>query len=437
MAPAGQAPSSARECRTTPWGSCPLLNVAIIGAGAAGLTAAWRLAARHRVTLFEREPRLGGHAHTHDVVVGDRPLAVDTGFMVYNERTYPEFSALLRALGVESRDSDMSFSVRCRRCDVEYSSAGVRGLFARPSRAFTAEHLAMLWEIGRFFRVARRALAEGTVGSVTLGQFLDTHGFGESLVRHYVLPMGGAIWSASSDTMRLFPAASYLRFLDNHGLLSAAGQPTWRTIVGGSRAYVSRIAATLGSAVRAGAPVRRVTRTGGGATVEAEGMPPLAVDAVVIATHADEALALLGDASDTEREVLGRFRYSTNPTVLHGDTRWLPATPAARASWNVVMDDCRDEARAVGVTYDLARLQGLDGPLLCTLNGAGAAEPVYARMTYAHPILDAGALAAQPAVAALNGQRHTYFCGAHLRYGFHEDAVMSALAVVRQIEAAA
>lgn len=414
------------------------LNVAVIGAGAAGLTAAWRLTlARHRVTLFERESRLGGHAHTHEVVVGGTRVAVDTGFMVYNERTYPEFSAMLGALGVETRESDMSFSVRCERCDIEYASTGLRGLFARPARACTPAHLAMLWEIGRFFRAARQALAADTLAGVTLGAFLEGHGFGDALVRHYVLPMGGAIWSASAGTMREFPAASYLRFLDNHGLLAATGQPMWRTIVGGSRAYVTRIAAALGDGVRAGRPVRRVTRTTTGAIVETDGAPPVTVDAVVIATHADEALALLADASERERDVLGRFRYSTNPTVLHGDDRWLPPTPAARASWNVVMADCRDEQRAVGVTYDLARLQGLPGPLLCTLNGGDIAGPVYARMTYTHPILDAAAVAAQPAVAALNGQRRTYFCGAHLRYGFHEDAVMSAVAAVRQLEAQA
>lgn len=211
------------------------MTIAIIGAGAAGLTAAWRLAPHHRVILFERDARLGGHAHTHDVVVDGQPVAVDTGFMVYNERTYPEFTALLAALGVETRASDMSFSVHCRRCDIEYASTGWHGLFARPDRALTPAHLSMLWEIRRFFAVATRALAGGTLGAESLGRFLDVHGFADSLVRHYVLPMGGAIWSASAATMREFPAASYLRFLDNHGLLAATGQPLWRTIVGGSR----------------------------------------------------------------------------------------------------------------------------------------------------------------------------------------------------------
>lgn len=401
-----------------------------------GLTAAWRLALRHDVHLFEREPRLGGHAHTHDVAVGSHSVPVDTGFMVFNERTYPNFVRLLTDLGVESRPSDMSFSVECRRCGVAYSSLGLRGLFARPRQAFTTPHLAMLAEILRFFRSGRQALADGTARPLPLGRFLESHRFGEALVRHFVLPMGGAIWSASSATMRNFPAESYLRFLDNHGLLAVSGQPVWRTVVGGSRTYVDRIASALGGGVRLATPVRAVTRTTRGARLEAASGPPLEVDAVVLATHADDALALLTDPSDAERAALSAFRYSMNPTVLHADDSQMPSTPAARASWNVRMADCRDEHQPVVVTYDLARLQGLEGvgPMLCTLNGGAVDGPVYARMTYAHPILDRPALDAQPVLAALNGIRHTYFCGAHLRYGFHEDGVLSALDVVDQLQ---
>lgn len=411
------------------------MKIGIIGGGVSGLTAAWRLAPHHDVMLFEREPRLGGHAHTHAVTVGGTTVPVDTGFMVFNERTYPNFVRLLAELGVESRPSDMSFSVQCTRCDIEYSSVGLRGLFARPRQAFTAPHLSMLADVLRFFRVGRRALADGSAAPLTLGRFLERHRFGDPLIRHFVLPMGGAIWSASSDAMRGFPAESYLRFLDNHGLLAASGQPVWRTIVGGSRRYVDRIAAALGDGVRVGTPVQAVTRTARGAVIEAAGLAPTEVEAVVLATHADEALALLTDPSAAERAALTPFRYSVNPTVLHGDDTLVPKTPAARASWNVRMADCRDEHLPVAVTYDLARLQGLEGagPMLCTLNGGAIAEPVYARMTYAHPILDRPALEAQRAVAALNGARHTYFCGAHLRYGFHEDGVMSALAIVDRL----
>ena len=399
------------------------------------MTAAWLLSRAHDVRLYEREPRLGGHAHTHDVHVGARSVAVDTGFMVFNERTYPTFIGLLAALGVDSRPSDMSFSVRCDRCDVAYSSVGLRGLFAHPRRAFTTPHLSMLAGILRFFRTGRRVLAEGSAADLTLGEFLESNRFGTSLVRHFVLPMGGAIWSASSGAMRAFPAESYLRFLDNHGLLAATGQPVWRTVVGGSRQYVDRIAARLGRGVRTGRAVRSITRTDRGVSLTVEGEAPHLVEAVVVATHADDALAMLADPSASERRALSAFRYSMNPTVLHSDAGYLPERRAARASWNVSMQDCRAEDTPVAITYDLARLQGIDGagPMLCTLNGRGDPGQVHARMHYTHPILDQAASAGQRQLAALNGLRHTFYCGAHLGYGFHEDGARSAAVVAQQL----
>lgn len=399
------------------------------------MTAAWLLSRIHDVRLYEREARLGGHAHTHDVRVGPRVVPVDTGFMVFNERTYPTFVGLLAALGVESRPSDMSFSVRCGRCDVAYSSVGLRGLFAHPRRAFTTPHLSMLAGILRFFRTGRRVLADGSAAALTLGEFLDANRFGESLVRHFVLPMGGAIWSASSGAMRAFPAESYLRFLDNHGLLAATGQPVWRTVVGGSRRYVDRIAGRLGPGVRTGRAVQTVVRTDRGASIEVDGEAPHRVDAVVVATHADDALALLADPSARERDALSAFRYSTNPTVLHSDATCLPKRHAVRASWNVSMQDCRAEDAPVSITYDLARLQGLEdaGPLLCTLNGRGEPARVHARMHYTHPILDQEASRGQRELAAINGERHTYYCGAHLGNGFHEDGARSAAVVAERL----
>lgn len=412
------------------------MKIGIVGAGIAGLTAAWRLSASHEVQLFEREPRPGGHAHTHDVRVAGQTVAVDTGFMVFNPRTYPHFVALLGELGVESRPSDMSFSVECARCGLAYSSGSLRGLIGGSWRTGRRAHLAMLVDVLRFFRVGRAALADGSASTQSLGAFLQAHRFGHALVRHFVLPMGGAIWSATSRTMRQMPAATYLRFLDNHGLLAATGQPLWRTVVGGSREYVRRIVARLGSGVRLGRPVRTIVRTAGGAEIHVAGAAPVAVDRVVVATHADDALDLLADPSPDECAALAAFRYSTNPAVLHGDDRLLPARAAARASWNVRLEDCRDEDPPVSVTYDLGRLQGLagTGPMLFTLNAPVTGSPVHARMVYTHPILDGPAVAAQAHVAALNGRRHTYFCGAYLRYGFHEDGVVSALAAVRALD---
>jgi len=407
------------------------VKIAVIGGGVSGLTAAYHLSQRHETWLFERDGRLGGHAHTHDIARHGRSWPVDTGFMVFNAHTYPRFVRLLGALGVASQPTDMSFSVRCRRCDVEYSSAGWRGLFADRRLVASTAHLDMLLGVLRFFRTGRRALADGSAEAMTLGAFLDTHRFGDGVRRHFVLPMGGAIWSASAGDMRDFPAASYLRFLHNHGLLAVRGQPVWRTIAGGSRVYVERIRGRLGARVVTGHPVTRVTRAAGGVTIDVDGLAPLDADAVVVATHADDALALLADPSDAERAALGAFRYSANDAVLHDDAGQLPQRPAARASWNVALDDCADDRRPVAVTYDLARLQGLGGAgsLLCTLNGPRPAGPPLACMRYTHPILDRRALDAQQAVAALNGTRRTWYCGAHLRYGFHEDGVRSAEAV--------
>jgi uncharacterized protein len=410
------------------------VRIAIIGGGVSGLSAAYLLAEAHDVTLFEREGRLGGHAHTHALADQGRTLQVDTGFMVFNERTYPHFIRLLQRLGVESRPSDMSFSVRCRRCGLEFSSVGLRGLFAQPWRAADPRHLAMLGDVLRFFRRGRRALADGTAAGQSLGDFLEQGGHTRALMRHFLLPMGGAIWSASSADMRAFPAESFLRFFDNHGLLSATGQPVWRTIQGGSQVYVQAIARALQGRVHVAAPVVRVRR--GEAMVElqlADGTRAT-FDRVVIATHADEALALLADPSPDEREALGAFRYSTNRAILHSDPALLPAARGARASWNCDLADCADERSAVAVTYDLDRLQGHQAsrPVLLSLNSvAPIGSEVLADLRYTHPILDGAAFAAQPRVARLNGQRRTFYCGAHLRYGFHEDGVVSALAVTR------
>lgn len=398
------------------------------------MSAAYVLSQAHDVTLFEKDDRLGGHAHTHDITLAGQSWPVDTGFMVFNPRTYPNFIRLLDRLGIASRDSDMSFSVRCRRCRVEFSSVGLRGLFAQPASLARLSHWRMLADVLRFFRQGRRLLDTGAADGTTLGQFLTDGGFGPELIRHFVLPMGGAIWSAPGADIRAFPAVSFLRFLDNHGLLRASDQPTWRTIAGGSARYVSAIAARLGAGVRVATPVRSVIRDDTGVTVATEAGTAYRFDRVVIATHANEALALLGDPSRDEVGALSRFRYSVNDTWLHSDEGVLPEARAARASWNCELADCTDEASPVAVTYDLNRLQGHapGRPLLCSLNPLTPIHgDVLARMTYRHPVLDGPAFTGQAAIARLSGARHTFYCGAHLRNGFHEDGVMSALAVTR------
>jgi predicted NAD/FAD-binding protein len=406
--------------------------IAVIGAGIAGLTAAYVLSRAHQVDLFEQEPRLGGHAHTHTVVRPSATWPVDTGFLVFNERTYPNFIRLLDRLGVASQPSDMSFGVRCRRCGLEYASRTLSTLVAQRRRLLDPSHLRMLFDIPRYFASARAFLASDRGFDVPLGQFLDEARVSTTVRRHFVLPMGGAIWSASFADMLDAPARTILHFYENHGLLAQNGAPPWRTITGGSRRYVEAIRAHISGTVRTGCAVERIVRQATGVEVHSAGMPVQHYDAVVVATHADTALGLLGDADEAEREALSPFRYSSNRTVLHTDASVLPASRRAWAAWNCDIHDCHDSTAPVSMTYHLNRLQGVGGTeqICVTLNGR---EPLHgdvlADMHYTHPILDRAAVAAQPRVDALNGRRRTYFCGAHLRYGFHEDGVVSALRV--------
>jgi uncharacterized protein len=408
------------------------VHIAVIGSGVAGLTAAHVLSRAHRVDLYEAEPRLGGHAHTHLVPRGDTVWPVDTGFLVFNERTYPHFCRLLLTLGVETRPTDMSFGVRCRRCGIEYASRSLSSLFAQRRRLFDPGHLRMLLEVPRYFRAARAFLGSDQGFEVSLGAFLETHGVSDRLRRHFVLPMGGAIWSASAADMMEAPARTVLQFYENHGLLAVAGAPPWRTIVGGSRQYVDALARGVSGTIHTGRPIERITRSDRGVELLVGGGTRHLVEKVVVATHADTALGLLADADDAERDALSAFRYSTNHTVLHTDVGVLPRATRAWAAWNCDIHDCLDTTRPVTMTYDVSRLQGVGGRerFCVTLNAREAPHGgVLADMYYTHPILDRPAVAAQARVRDLNGRRHTYFCGAHLRYGFHEDGVVSALTV--------
>jgi predicted NAD/FAD-binding protein len=408
------------------------MRIAVVGGGIAGLGSAYLLSRGHEVHLFEREPRLGGHAHTHVLEHEGRTWTLDTGFLVFNERTYPNFIRLMGQLGVERQASDMSFGVRCRRCGLEYSTRTLASLFAQRRRALDPGHLRMLADIMRFFRSARAFLDSPRGHDVTLGEFIDEGGYGTGLARHFLLPLTGAVWSASYDEMREAPARTMLHFMDNHGMLSATDNPQWFTVRGGSHAYVKAIAARLGPALRTGRPAARVTRHADGVEVTLADGETRRFDKVVLATHADEALAMLADPSAEESRLLGSFRYSHNRTVLHTDADAMPASREAWASWNSDIEDCTAAGAPVSVTYHLNRLQSLPGdvPFCVSLNRARPIRgTVLASMDYTHPILDRAATAAQAGVAALNGTRHTFYAGAHLRYGFHEDGLVSAVAV--------
>ena len=407
--------------------------VAVVGAGVSGLTAAYLLQRTHDVTLYEGQDRLGGHAHTHDLPGrGGAKVGVDSGFIVHNDRTYPQLRKLFAELGVEVAPTKMSMSVRCEGCGLEYAGGrGARAVFAQPRRAASPRFLTMLAQVERFNRRARRYLAEtGPDDLATLGQFLANGGFSPYFVRHYALAFVSCVWSTGHADALRYPARYLFAFLDHHGLLAVAGRDSWATVVGGSRSYVNRLAATL-PAIRVGVAVRGVTRKPDGVEVHDDADDLRTFDRVVLATHADEALALLTDPTDLEQEVLGAFTYSRNETVLHTDASVLPSAPAARASWNYLLRGCDANADRVLVSYWMNHLQHLDSDTdyLVTLNPADrpAAEHVLARMTYTHPVYTPRAVAAQRRLPEL-ATGSTVFAGAYHGWGFHEDGCQSGVA---------
>jgi predicted NAD/FAD-binding protein len=392
------------------------MRIAVVGSGISGLGAAHVLSRAHHVEVFEREPRAGGHANT---VVHDG-LALDTGFLVHNVRNYPLLTRLFRELGIAAHESDMSFSVCCGGCGLVYSG---RGRFAQPANAASPRFLALLWEIGRWLRTARPEDE-----SQSLAEYLDVHGYSRRFRRHFLVPMTSALWSTAPGRALEFPAAYAIRFFANHGMLGF-GRFRWRTVTGGSHRYVDAIAARLGRRLRLGAGVRSVRRSE--AFVELRiGDAIERFDRVVLATHADQALALLEDPTPDERRVLGQFAYTSNDAVLHTDSRLLPRTAAARASWNYRLGD---DGRPT-ITYHLNRLQALDAErdYCLTLNEDIPEEHVLQRFTYEHPLYTVATLRAQGELPRLAGGR-THYAGAYFGNGFHEDALASGVAVSRAL----
>ncbi|GAA3568290.1 FAD-dependent oxidoreductase [Amycolatopsis ultiminotia] len=403
------------------------LRIAVIGSGVAGLTAAYLLQRRHEVLLFEADDRLGGHAHTHDVPSAHGgTVGVDSGFIVHNERTYPTLTRLFGELGVQTRDTEMSMSIRCDGCGLQYAGArGLRGLFAQPRNVTSPRYLRMLAEVKRFHRHAARLLAHPEAGDVPLGAFLAIGGFSRYFTDHFVLPLVSTVWSADrTDTMK-YPARYLFEFLHNHGMLSVTGSPTWRTVAGGSREYVERAAKQL-TAVHLSTPVRSVLRTARGVEVRDDADTPHRVDGVVVATHADQALRLLAEPTRAEQDLLGAFRYSRNEALLHTDATVLPTVPAARSGWNYRTATCGADAGAVQVSYDLNHLMSLDEATryVVTLNPRSAPTEVLARMSYEHPIYTPESVAAQRRLPDLNDGVVAY-AGAYQGWGFHEDGCTS------------
>ncbi|MGE0383708.1 MAG: NAD(P)/FAD-dependent oxidoreductase [Gammaproteobacteria bacterium] len=406
------------------------MRIAIVGSGIAGNVVAQRLHAAHEIVVFEAAGRVGGHSHTHTVHAGGREYAVDTGFIVYNERTYPRFTRLLAELGVATRPTVMSFSVQCERSGLEYNGTDIDGLFAQRRNLLRPRFWRMLADVVRFNRDARRWLASGDA-TATLAQYLAGFGPSREFVEQYLRPMAAAIWSADPRRIDDFPARALLGFFANHGLLDVADRPRWRTVAGGSARYVERLTAPFADRIRLDAPVVRVRRMADAVEIGVRGCEPERFDCAFLACHSDQALAMLADPSPAESQVLGAIAYQDNDAWLHTDKHALPRNPRAHAAWNYYLPAA--ESDRATVTYDMNRLQGLDAPetFCVTLNGAGRVDParVLARMSYAHPVFDAAALAAQRRRPELHRAR-TFYCGAWWGNGFHEDAVASAHAAL-------
>ena len=411
------------------------LRVAVVGGGIGGLSAAWLLSQRHEVVLFEAEPRLGGHANTTEAPGLKGPVPVDTGFIVYNEPNYPNFTALLAHLGVETIPADMALSVSLDDGAFEYSSFGMSGMFAQFSNIFSARFWAMLRDVSRFYRHGPKDLAALEAPLTSLDDYLAQKGYCQAFRDDHLLPQAAAIWSTPLAAIGAYPAAALIRFFQNHGMMSIFGRGLWRTVAGGSRSYVRELTKAFQGETRSGHRVTSVRRVAEGAEVRDATGHVERFDQVVIATHGDTALALLEDPTPEEKRILGAFKYSRNLTVLHTDPSLMPRRKAAWTSWNHI--GRRDNPEDGCVTYWMNRLQSLkDAPnLFVTLKPTRpiAPESVIRTEVYEHPLFDAGAIAAQREIWSLQGAGSTWFCGSYFGHGFHEDALQSGLAVAEQL----
>lgn len=414
------------------------LKIAVVGTGIAGNVAAYRLhRAGHSITVYEADARIGGHTHTHRIEIDGEVQHVDTGFIVFNDRTYPNFIALLDELGVDSQPSSMSFSVRDDARGLEYNGTSLDGLFAQRRNLLRPGFIAMLAEILRFHREAP-ALLRADAAETTLGEYLESRGFRGRFVDDYLVPLGAAIWSTDPVRMLEFPARFFVRFLHNHGMLTVDDRPVWRVVRGGSARYVERLVAAFRDRIRVGCPVVSIRRERDGVTLRARGHDAERYDHVFLACHSDQALRLLADPSRQEREILGAIPYQRNEALLHTDTSLLPRRARARAAWNY--HRLADARSGAALTYNMNALQSLRSrhTFCVTLNASAHVDPrrVLERMEYDHPLFTPAGAAAQTRHSEISGVRRTHYCGAYWRFGFHEDGVASALNAVAHFEQA-
>ncbi len=414
------------------------LKIAVVGSGISGASAAWALNPLHDVTLYEKALRPGGHTATVDIDYGGVPISVDTGFIVYNECNYPNLTALFAELDVATHASDMSFSLSLDQGKLEWSGGGLSSIFAQKRNLVSPSFLLMIREILRFNRTCLRDRAAGHLASRSIGDYLDWRGFSPGFTNNYLVPMAAAIWSTPATKMLQFPAEHFVKFFDNHRLIYRR-QHQWRTVTGGSRNYLDKLLAPLGSRLRLGCGVRSVLRTDAGVRVIDEGGNEALFDRVVFAAHSDQTASILGDATAQEKRLLAAIPYEPNRVVLHSDKKLMPKRQKVWASWNYLRSSCEGGSAGATVTYWMNRLQGIDSslPLFVTLNPDREpnAQAVFAEFTYSHPQFSAESVEAQRAIADIQGQNNCYFAGAWTGYGFHEDGLTSGLSAATALGA--
>ena len=410
------------------------MKIAVIGSGIAGNVAAYRLHRDHEVTVYEAAGHIGGHTHTHDIGIGGERQQIDTGFIVFNDWTYPNFIGLLDELGVESQPSAMSFSVRNEGSGLEYNGTTLNTLFAQRRNLLRPSFYRFIREILRFNREAPQLLDAG--GEIALGDYLDSHAYSRGFIDDYLVPMGAAIWSTDPARMLAFPARFFVRFFHNHGMLSVDARPQWRVIRGGSARYVEKLVAPFRHRIRLNTPVESVSRMPGGVLVKARNAAPEHFEYVFFACHSDQALRLLADATQTERSVLGAIPYQRNEVVLHTDTTLLPRAKRAWAAWNYHV--LPEQNAPVALTYNMNILQNLRSQrtFCVTLNRSASIAPdkIIERLVYDHPLYTPAGVAAQQRQHEINGVNRSFFCGAYWRNGFHEDGVVSAMKALEHFE---
>ena len=413
------------------------MKIAIIGSGVSGNTLAWHLSKQHEVTVFEADGHIGGHTHTHEIDAFGKRYNIDTGFIVYNDWTYPNFVEMLNTLGVETQSSDMSFSVHDEASGLEYNGTSLNSLFAQRRNLFRPSFIGMIRDILRFNQEAP-ALLDEHQADMPFGEYLKLNGYGEKFIAHYVIPMGSAIWSASPDQMFEFPAKFFIRFFHSHGMLSVSDRPEWRVIKGGSKAYVEKLTQAFKDNIRLNTPIESVQRKNEGVIVKPKNQAAELFDWVFFACHSDQALAILEDASNDEIEILGGIPYQNNQIVLHTDMSLMPKKKLAWAAWNYHIT--KQPLNLAAVTYNMNILQSLESPepFLVTLNHTSQIDPnkIIKTLNYTHPVFTPKGIAAQLRHAEISGVNRTGYAGAYWRNGFHEDGVASALAALEHFQQA-